>query len=512
MDSRAAVMADWPFSNTQILAFLFVWIAALRLPCLNFDVLSVDEAVYMALGSGLRHGLVPYVDLIDRKPIGIFLIYAFSDWAFPNGIVGVRLLGLLATFIASALLVDIAQRFIRLPPTSALLAGLFYSTYVLLFYGDSGQTPVFYMPLVIAGARLVFDDAEQLMAGASPSLLRTLIAGLLLGVSLQIKYSTVFECIFCGGLLLVLAWHKRNALGAAGLVRSGTAAGLMLVGGLLPTAVAYFVFASLGYGDAFVFYNFTANLTREATDFPLMDILFRSLLFTCALIPLFIKSVQSFATGSDWRRWVVAGWAIAALIGALAQFQPYATYFFDIPAPLSILAASMYAAPTIKLVLARAAVVLLLPVAGYAGLHIKKVMDNGSPYLSSRIAADIRALGPASMYNFNYYGIVHYWADIPLPTRYPYPDHLIRDLEGRSFQFDNIAEIARILATTPDVLLVQQPMSKKITAQRQAMIMDKATSDYCLWRTYQAGPQEVQVYLSKTAQGQAERACKTQGE
>jgi hypothetical protein len=101
------------------------------------------------------------------------------------------------------------------------------------------------------------------------------------------------------------------------------------------------------------------------------------------------------------------------------------------------------------------------------------------------------------MFNFNYYSIVHYFAGIALPSRYPYPDHLLRDLEGRSFQFDNIQEIARILDANPEVILLQEPISPKVTAERQDMVKNKVADDYCLWRTYQAGPQRVDVYLHR---------------
>src|SRR3712207_3445789 len=39
-------------------------------------VIEGDEQFYLLVGDRMRHGLLPYVDIWDRKPVGLFLIYA----------------------------------------------------------------------------------------------------------------------------------------------------------------------------------------------------------------------------------------------------------------------------------------------------------------------------------------------------------------------------------------------------------------------------------------------------
>ncbi len=403
------------------------------------------------------------------------------------------------------------NRFLRLGPVPAVLCGLFYSTYSLLFYGDSGQTPVFYMPFVIAGAGLVFSELRRMGLGKAPSVWRLGLAGLALGISLQIKYSTFFECLLFGGLVLYALWQHRDRLGAPGIAATLKGVAAMVVGGLLPTGVAWAVYAALGYNDAFVFYNFTVNLTRQATDFPASLILFRAVLFIMALLPLTIlggKYILSRVQTSSQRtrlarqRWVhstILLWFLAALIGALAQQQPYATYFFDTLAPLALLAAaalqSRGATPqSAKTVFRAAGVVLSFGVIGYVGLHLQKIADNGLPYLPATIAADIKSEGATSMYVFNYYGIMYPLTGMALPTRYPLPDHLLRNLEAASFQFDPLVELQRILDNNPSVIVVKTPFAARIPSDRRAMLQSKLGRDYCLVRNYQAGPERVHVY------------------
>src|SRR5262249_606579 len=150
---------------------------------------------------------------------GIFLIYAAAEALFKDPMIGVRTFGILSTFAASLLLMRIGQRFMKLGANASFLCGFFYSTYPLLFYAASGQTPVFYMPLVIAGGALVLHECENLARGVAPSIARLGLAGLLLGLSLQIKYTTAFECVFFGGLILFLMWRTWTDFAARARVR-----------------------------------------------------------------------------------------------------------------------------------------------------------------------------------------------------------------------------------------------------------------------------------------------------
>ena len=39
-------------------------------------VIGFDEQFYLLVGDRMLHGALPYVDIFDRKPIGLFLLYA----------------------------------------------------------------------------------------------------------------------------------------------------------------------------------------------------------------------------------------------------------------------------------------------------------------------------------------------------------------------------------------------------------------------------------------------------
>ena len=74
------------------------FVIALRALYFNNPAVNIDEQFYLlAADRWLNAGQLPYVDIWDRKPIGIFLLYAPAVLWFKNGVIGYQILGLLAT-------------------------------------------------------------------------------------------------------------------------------------------------------------------------------------------------------------------------------------------------------------------------------------------------------------------------------------------------------------------------------------------------------------------------------
>ena len=73
-------------------------------------VVNMDEQFYFTVGDRILHGQWPFIDIWDRKPIGLFLIYAFADWAFPNPVVGYQLLAACSVGVTSCILFVLARR------------------------------------------------------------------------------------------------------------------------------------------------------------------------------------------------------------------------------------------------------------------------------------------------------------------------------------------------------------------------------------------------------------------
>ncbi len=507
--NRAAHPTEISVNTWAFLAITAV-VALVRLPTITFAYLNIDEAVYTLIGAGLKLGHIPYVDVVDRKPVGLFLIYAFAEALFRDGVVGPRLLAGIATAASGFGLFRFAQRFLAVSTGAALAGAFFFCTYGVLFGGDAAQAPVFYMPLVIGAAGLVALTLRRLAAGETPDAKSIGLAGLMLGLALQIKPSMIFECAGFGGILLAFGATRGRFMSQDARRALMTGIALMVGGGLLPTVIAGAAYAALGHFDAWVFYNFTVNFLREESDYSRGAILLRIAQFTLCFLPLCVlAAVYARAAirtagalrrndGFIWLHLLLAVWVVCALVGGLALRQPYGHYFYGLVAPLALLAgAALHRREETTLSLRSQSIlvgVLALACAAYAYGWRHEVNKNGSPFLAYRLADEIKSLKSPSLYVFNHFGILYYLTGAPLPTRYPMPNHLLRDLEAKSFQFDGPAEVQRVLNGRPETIVAMRPFSAMTAPDRVALLEHTLSDSYCAWRTYRAGEHTVSLY------------------
>ena len=490
---------DFDFKPLLLIALA---VFALRLPTIHFDVLNVDESVYHIMGAAWLNGTLPHVGIVDNKPLGLYFIHAVAQVLFRDPVVGARLLGALSTVLAAWLLMQCAQRYFLLTRNMAVFSGVLFATYAAVLGGDASQGPVFYEPMVVGGALLIMQDITALRQQRDISLTRLGAAGLWLGLSLQVKYSTVFECAGFGAFFLYMGFTARHVSRARVLA----GAGMLVAGGLFPTAAALGIYALAGHTDAFIFYSFVSNLVRAPSTDPAFVLIRRLGLTWLCLAPLIILGARSLwqrwrgATGT-WSEAFLVVWFASAALGGVAQMQFYDHYFYGVVPPLAVMAtkAIQRRAALQKSFLTPAVLLLGIGVVAYGAVRIVYVTQHGSPYTPSRIAHDIGTTGAKSMYVFNTDGLLYFLANIPLPTRFPLPSHLLRDINSNAFGFDPIKEMGRILDGNQDVIVVDEPLTWRVSEDRREMLEAKLDADYCLWKRYQQGDHDINVYLMKTA-------------
>ena len=212
------------FTNPRLRLPLLILVAiAARALTFGNPVVHVDEEFYYFTGTALWHGLLPFVDVWDRKPVGLFLLYAVpAGLGFPAGIWAYQAMALASLIATAALVARLATRagFAAGATASALAYVLWFD----LLGGQGGQSPVFYNLLMIGAALLALRGTQR--AG--------LAAMALVGVALQIKYSVVFEGLFLGLWLLADDWRARKSPGD--LIGYGIA---LVALAMLPTALAF---------------------------------------------------------------------------------------------------------------------------------------------------------------------------------------------------------------------------------------------------------------------------------
>ena len=433
---------------------------------LGNPVIHVDEAYYFVVARAMAHGALPYVDIWDRKPIGLFLLYlpaAALPWRL--GIVAYQLMAFASAVATAWLIARLADR--AGWRRGATLAAVAYLVWLDLLGGVGGQAPVFF---------------NLLMAGAGTLALRGrrgagLAAMTLVGLALQVKYSVVFEGIALGLWLLWRHW--------GGWAQAAIQAALLVAVALAPTAAAFATYAALDQAPAFVFTNFTSIFARGAD--PSGESLGNAATLLLLLSPLV---AMAFAGGSGTpERRFLRGWLVAALLGVALFGTWFDHYGLPVLVPGCACAAGFFASARWRRL---APVVLAL--ATVIGLT-RVVIDRHHRGDGAQLAALATAVGPAPGCLFVYSGeTMLYPASGRAPcSRWVFPSHLSRTREAGAVGVDQAGEVRRILAARPAAIVMRPPYRGERPAIR-ALVAGEAHRRYRLAARLPMGREQVEVW------------------
>ncbi|MDB5707520.1 MAG: hypothetical protein JWN66_4636 [Sphingomonas bacterium] len=484
--ARAADRLLAPSTFARRLAIIAVVAIVARLLTFGSPVVHVDEEFYFVAAQAWAHGALPYVDVWDRKPIGLFLIY------LPAGALGLPL-GLwfyqamaLASLVGTALL--IARLADRAGWNKGALAGaLAYVLWVNFVDGQGGQAPIFYNLLIAGAAALIAPRADE----RAPRIGAGFAAMALVGCALQVKYSVVFEGVFFGLWLLWCEWRAGRRLA---ILPYG--AGLIAVS-LLPTLLAWLAFARLGAGDAWFYANITSILARQPD--PMLEQLGN--LFKIALIvsPLVAATLLAIRSGEEAgpatravRHWLFA-WTVAAALGLLVFGSWFEHYALPLMVPLAACSSGFFGDHRNGRRVALA--VLLIAFVSGQGVLLLKRHNRGT---RGEVAAVAQAIGPGPgcLYVFSGESVFYPASGRCTLTRYVFPSHLGRLREQGAIGVDQRAEIERIFALRPAIVVFRPPYHGE-RAELRDMAMAEMSRHYRLKASLPLGTQTIEIFERK---------------
>ena len=85
---------------------------------------GLDEQYYLLVGDRMLQGALPYVDLWDRKPFGLFVLFAGIRLLGGNGVIEATIVAALFAAATACIVTAIALRSVSCIP--AILAGIGY--------------------------------------------------------------------------------------------------------------------------------------------------------------------------------------------------------------------------------------------------------------------------------------------------------------------------------------------------------------------------------------------------
>lgn len=236
--------------SSRIFAALFLLSIALRWGSFFISVINHDESTYVVIADELLRGEVYLQDVIDTKPIGIFLVYAALIKGTGGSVFMLRLAAAAVVALGAWGLWWAARRATG-SDRAGVAAGVIYAAASSLFtyYGVSPNTEIFFNTLTIAAVGLAV--APRVREGADDPFWHWPAAGLLLGLAMVIKPFAAAEALAVG--LFMVWFYRRDFTRMIG-------AGLALVGAYaVPLAGLVLYYQQTGLLDNFLFYTFEVS-------------------------------------------------------------------------------------------------------------------------------------------------------------------------------------------------------------------------------------------------------------
>lgn len=499
MASRASsIVADiWPAQRQAMLANAqrlprLVWLIAAailaRWMTAGNPIVHTDEEFYFVTAQAMLDGALPYVDIWDRKPIGLFLLYLpAAAFDVPVGIWVYQAMALASVVATAWIIARLADRVGW--SRGALGAATLYIFLLGVADGQGGQSPVFYNLLIVGAVALLLPRAED--RSADPRrILRASTAMLLVGLALQIKYSVLFEGAFLGLWLL----YREDRLGAA----LGRLAGRALLYGSLawaPSFLAWSSYALLGHGDAWVYANITSILDRVSD--PALQLFLAAL--TCAgflIVPLPIawlsRKLPVPDAATKISRQFLFGWLLASVAGLVLFGSWFNHYVLPVFAPVALCCAGYFG----ESARGRRYVMPLALSAAFLAGSLMVWSAKGQRGDADQFAALVAGIGQGDgcLYLHSGNTMLYPYSGRCRVSPWVFPSHLGRDRENGAVGVDQLEEIDRIFTTKPEVVVMRSAYRGERAESRARALEHLDNLNYVLKGRWPVGNLMFNVY------------------
>ncbi|QQV78596.1 hypothetical protein H5J25_08295 [Sphingomonas aliaeris] len=453
-----------PRTPLAIAASLVIAALLIRMRDFGNPVIHVDEQFYLLVGDRMLHGALPYVDIWDRKPVGLFLIFAAIRFLPGDGILAYQIVASLFA-AATAWLVHRGAARLGARSGGAFAAALAYLLWLSLLSGRGGQSPVFYNLFVTAAAILTL--RLPTLSRPRAIALNGAAACLLAGLAIQTKYTPAVEGAFFG--LAHLLYLRRAG---ASVVTCALSATLWILLAIAPTALVAFDYWRRGpvVFDAFWFSNFASITLRKG--YSAAKIAGRLAGNIGILLPLLACTILTArAHPRSPQKTLMLGWLAAALVAFAAIGAFFDHYALPLLAPLTILSAP-------ALTRHRMAIPAIFSIG--LSVFVAKVLIWPTDAAGARAVARVVKAnsGQECPYVFAGDSITYLLADTCLPTPYVFPSTLAYEPERGASGVDEVMEVRRILANRPPVIVTIDPPMAEWNRQTFPLVQSALSRSY----------------------------------
>ena len=471
MTTALATQAFWkrPLSEnrTVVVASLVLLTVAVasRIMAYGDPVLHVDDEFYLLGGHEIIRGHLPYIDFWDRKPPGIFLLYAFFA-LFLDDVLAYQFGGTIFAWATSFVIFLMTRSLVH--NRGAILAGMSYLVMLPLFGGMGGQTPVFYNLLIALAAYFAIRHHENPEAARQQ---RYIVYSMsLCGLALTIKPTTLPEVIFIASVIYI---SSKDHLDVKSSVLLLLKMGVLIV---LPTALIGLLYAAIGAWADLWFAMVVSIFRRESLGATATraGILY-FLMFITPMAVIAARGLFTLRIISAKAAFFMTSWIGAAVVGFLLVPTFYIHYSLPLLVPLAVASGTVYNQPRSGPLLLGA--LALFSMLNSQMMNFRQFRKDKMEYTRLRLAATKCPLhaslfvqdGPPRLYDE---------VSARRLTRLSFPDHLGLNIEHNSIPVDQAKETERIMSMRPDVVVTADPPGARATGVVAATLSRELSLHY----------------------------------
>lgn len=450
-----------------LIVLFLAFAALLRWDTFGDPNMHGDEVFYHTVGLAMHHGAIPYVDVWDRKPFGLFTLFYLIGFVSENVIayqIAAAIFAAGTAFVIAMICRDLDALSASegeakaIGPLGALLAGLAYLLWLAPLGAYGGQSPVWYNLFIAAAAWLVVRAIPDLRAGRTPASLSLAMA--LAGAAITIKQTAFFEAAFLG---IYAAWMLyRSDAGPSRTIRAATQWALI---GATPALAIALGYTAIGHWSEYWQAMVLANLDKPQ-HWP--TALTRATGVTLYIAPLLISALIGLRRRSGEARRFVGLWLVAAVVGLCSVPQFYMHYALPLTVPLAVAASGFFARGTLGFGVFAAMAIVALSYAPWQPGHAA----------ASRAAIDhlqsltIRNLGPGPLLLYDAPPQLYRLTGQPMITPLVFPTHLSHAIERNMSSLNTLDETRRVLALNPStVVMASPPRNAPINEETHSLVL-----------------------------------------
>ena len=191
------------FSSTVVLAAILGLTFVMRMKFWN-QPFEMDEGLHAYMGWGMLQGLVPFKDMYNTKPPGIYALHTLLFLFAEPTALNIKVFASIYTLGTTAAVFSVARKLAG--DTAGLVAALFFGIFSSgpNIQGGGVNSEVFMiLPYTLAAHSLI----KAVQTGRSRSYL---LAGIWTGVACTIKQVAVVNLFWVAGCLLVHLWLEKD--------------------------------------------------------------------------------------------------------------------------------------------------------------------------------------------------------------------------------------------------------------------------------------------------------------